>query len=472
MSLIHDIAALAPCETTPRHISATACQTDGKRTSSRLDVATYLSAHGIQFREKRIDGGVAYILERCPFDAAHGANAESAIVQADDGKLTYHCKHESCKDRRWPDARDAIGAPDPMHWVRSGQTTTEQTLVQAITAIQPVRVRQLVQDYPRMRRSVIDGLVRIGETANVISDPKIGKSWLSYGLDLSVASGRKWLETFATKRGRVLHIDNELHPETIAHRIPVVADAMGIPSDEYHDAIDVVCLRGALASYADLGPRLIDHVGAKEYILITIDAHYRMLGDMSENDNAAMAGIFNLIDQYAAQTQAAWILIHHTSKGSQAEKAITDIGAGAGSQSRAADTHMVLRRHEEREHVVLDAEVRSFPPVEPLTIRWTFPIWIPSDADPSRLKGRRTRSEQRQSDSDKQGMLDVIDVLRKWDKDVDGPATPNRITDKSLYGKDKTRNLLAKLLHAGHINRNPMRYKGNETHEYFVCENE
>jgi len=37
---------------------------------------------------------------------------------------------------------------------------------------------------------------------------------------LSVATGRPWLGMFPTVKGDVLIIDNELHGETSAHRIP------------------------------------------------------------------------------------------------------------------------------------------------------------------------------------------------------------------------------------------------------------
>ena len=54
---------------------------------------------------------------------------------------------------------------------------------------------------------------------------------------------------------------------------------------------------------------------------------------VSENDNAAMAGFYNRLDRIAERTKAAIVLIHHSSKGSQSDKRITDVGAGAGSQS-------------------------------------------------------------------------------------------------------------------------------------------
>lgn len=48
---------------------------------------------------------------------------------------------------------------------------------------------------------------------------------------------------------------------------------------------------------------------------------------------------------------------------------LTDVGAGAGSQSRATDAHVVLRPHEEDGVAVLDAAVRSWPPIEPMCMR-------------------------------------------------------------------------------------------------------
>ena len=108
----------------------------------------------------------------------------------------------------------------------------------------PVGVGSLIHDHPQLAPPIIDGLLRAGETGNVIADPKRGKSWLAYGLALSVCTGIKWLGTFPCYPGRVLLIDNELHPATLAHRIPVVAEAMAINTDEYAENLDVLSLRG------------------------------------------------------------------------------------------------------------------------------------------------------------------------------------------------------------------------------------
>ena len=122
-----------------------------------------------------------------------------------------------------------------------------------------------------------------------------------------------------------------------------------------------------------------------------------MPADSDENDNGTMARVYNRLDAYARHLGCSFVLVHHATKGSQAGKAVTDVGAGAGAQSRATDTHLVLRPHEEDGCVVLDAAVRSWPPVEPRCLRWTFPVWNPDDSlDPEalRVEGRRRKKEE------------------------------------------------------------------------------
>ena len=293
-----------------------------------------------------------------------------------------------------------------------------------IPPIQKTTFAQLHANHPRLHEPVIEGLLRQGETCNLISNPKRGKSWTAYGMALSVLDARPWLGHFPTVRGPVLIVDNELHAATLAHRIPVVAVQMQVHPDTYTTDLHIVSLRGNLHSLADVEDWAVKTVQPGQYKLIILDAMYRFCIDgVSENDNSAMAAFYNRLDRIAAHTQAAIVVIHHASKGSQGEKRVTDVGSGAGAQSRAADCHLVLREHEEDGAVVLDAAVRSFPPVEPLGLRWQFPLWIPdSGVDPAMLKGKQTAGEQRQAERDQQGTNKIIDSLLKWTAE-DGQAT-------------------------------------------------
>src|SRR5690606_17944027 len=97
----------------------------------------------------------------------------------------------------------------------------------AAADIRPVRLSVLTERHLRLAEPIIDGILRRGETGNLVNAPKTNKSWMGYGVALSVATGIDWLGRFATRKSRVLLIDNELHEPTLAHRIPMVARAMG-----------------------------------------------------------------------------------------------------------------------------------------------------------------------------------------------------------------------------------------------------
>ena len=255
----------------------------------------------------------------------------------------------------------------------------------------PISLGTLKQRFPEMRPVIIDGYLRMGETMNIIAAPKTGKSWLVTQLAVCVAAGIDWFgHTCAA--GRVLLIDNELHEETSANRIPLVVEAMrklnpGLPNVD--DMIDVWNLRGKWKSIADLAAWL-PRFKVAGYSVIIIDAFYRALPkDTDENDNGSIAGIYNMIDTFAKQIGCSFILIHHTSKGNQSQKSVTDVGSGAGSQSRAADTHLILREHRDEGFLVLEAVVRSFPRQEPIVLQKAFPLMLPDyDRNPEDLAGK------------------------------------------------------------------------------------
>ena len=275
----------------------------------------------------------------------------------------------------------------------------------ASTAAAPMvlfdEIDELVIASPTMRRPVIHGLLREGETMNVISAPKMGKSWLVLDLALSVAMGHDWLG-FPCERGDVLILDNELHKETIANRIPRVATARGLELSDYTGHLCVKSLRGQLMDLFSLGA-YFKSLPVGRFKVIILDAFYRFMPmNMDENDNGTMSSLYNHIDRYAADLGCSFVLIHHSTKGNQSAKSVTDVGAGAGSQSRATDTHLVLRPHEEANTVVLDAAVRSWPPCQPRCLRWEFPVWQPAaDLDPAQLKndnGRKQTSKPEKKD--------------------------------------------------------------------------
>jgi len=257
----------------------------------------------------------------------------------------------------------------------------------------------MMKETKGLREPVVHGMLRNGETMTLIATPKVGKSWLAYSLAWSIVTGKKWLETFPTVPGDVLLIDNELHDETLADRIPQVADALNIPLDDYDTNLEVIKLRGKLKDLKALEPEF-NSITHGRYSCIIIDALYRVLPDgAQENESADLKTAFNLIDAYAERTGAAIVLIHHSTKGNQAEKSVTDVGSGSGVMSRAADTHVVLREHEQEGAVVMEAVARSWPPMKPVCLVKAFPLWKTSTLlDPTALKRTKQRKPKEMKD--------------------------------------------------------------------------
>jgi len=321
----------------------------------------------------------------------------------------------------------------------------------------PVDVETLRERHPKLNEPLVDGLCRKGETMSVIASAKTGKSWLSYSLALSIAAGRRWLDTFECRRGDVLIIDNELHPSLLANRIPFVADALGIKE---RSRIQVTSLRGRLLDLDGIGQRIVSKIEHGRYAAVIVDAWYRALpgGSAGENDNAAMAKAFNMVDGFAARTGATWVLIHHSSKGDQSGKAVTDVGAGAGAQSRAADTHVVLRPHEEPDHLVLDAVVRSFRPINPLVLRWDFPVFKVADGlDPASLQQPK---RARQQTEDASGRAKIMGALSE------GPASAKELVAKAGMGHQRITRLLGQLVTTKDVEFETEVRRGNECHIY------
>lgn len=330
--------------------------------------------------------------------------------------------------------------------------------------VKPVSIRELKRQYPTLRPAVAEGLFRRGEVVNLVSKSKVGKTWLTYDVALSVVTGGEMFGRFRCTPGRVLIIDYELHPENLANRIPQVVRAAGI-DEEFEELVDAVSLRGRLMAIGDLHASLAA-IDRGRYSLVILDALYRALPPgTSENDNAAIAQVYNTLDAYAALTDAAFLVVHHASKGDQSGKDVTDVGSGAGSQSRAADTHIILRPHEEESTVVVEAAVRSWKPVDPFCLRWEFPRWLPSDADPSQLKQAPTRQDERQSLSDRKAFEVIVAALRESE-----PLTAKQLREKTAFSYEKFSRLAALMVGDGRLITQEVKVRGNVTHEYFLAE--
>ena len=287
------------------------------------------------------------------------------------------------------------------------------------------------------RPVVIDGLMRRGDVANIIASTKVGKSWFAVLLAFCVATGRDWLGR-GVAQGNVLLIDNELYDADIQNRLSPVAHAMSVLHDPNHSRFDYVALRGNLLSITDLETLLMQYEPG-DLTLIVMDAKYRFFGDLEENSNEDQTIFHNIIDRVAKHLECVIVLIHHSTKGDQSGKSVTDVGSGGGAQSRAADCHLVLRPHAEDGLAVLDAAVRTFAPVEPQTIRWNFPLWSLEEGVEAILRADKSRGDSRQETKDREAIGVLVKIIRE---EKGEPKTAYDLRKKVGYGQDRVNRLI------------------------------
>lgn len=245
------------------------------------------------------------------------------------------------------------------------------------------KMNTLIEDRSIVQSPVlIEGLLRRGEVMNIVAGSKSRKSWAILEAAISISQGSLWMNRFQCNKASVLLIDNELRLPTLKHRSEAVCNAKGVtPPDNIH----ILPVRGLQYNLIDV-PAYIEDVRPDVVIL---DALYRLFPDkFDENSNTDMTKLYNSIDQIATTTGCAVIIVHHASKGTQSLKSITDVGAGAGAQSRAADTHLVIRPTKADgdstidDTAYLDIVARSFPPTPRTVIRWNYPLWTADASAP------------------------------------------------------------------------------------------
>jgi RecA-family ATPase len=136
-----------------------------------------------------------------------------------------------------------------------------------------------------------------------------------YNFAVTCSAGKSVLGLGGGRKIKTLLVDNELHEHELSSRTGRVMEAILGHKDE--EGFQSICLRGENIDINQLGA-VLQYAGAEQFDLIVLDALYRFLPKgISENDNAAMMGIYNKLDQYAKMFDVGIVVVHHANKGAQ-----------------------------------------------------------------------------------------------------------------------------------------------------------
>jgi hypothetical protein len=166
---------------------------NGHDWNHRLDVPRWLMDNGVSYTTKAETSRTVFILDKCPFDGTHVAK-DAAIFQNADGRLGFHCFHDSCSGYRWQDAKKKIGVPTPLHYdppLKTRQSTRRQSATASTPEVAPDRDVDNATD-PRImnyRLEQIEKGDRVEEIAVGLAQENIHEQLKSIAGDWPISTG-------------------------------------------------------------------------------------------------------------------------------------------------------------------------------------------------------------------------------------------------------------------------------------------
>jgi hypothetical protein len=296
---------------------------------------------------------------------------------------------------------EEIEEPESSTSQQSGFSAEHLKMLRSLGA---VTLTDLKNRNPEPLPLVVEGLLEAGQLATFIGSSKAGKTMAL--LDLAAVmqnGGGQWLGRRVVG-GNVLYIDLELQDRKIVERFSEIYEARGFKADS--SELPVWPLRNEMLNIDQIAKKIRAKVTPGFFNLIILDSLYLAMPDGSESSDETMKRACKAARRIAGHTGAAVILTHHSTKGNQATKDITDVGGGHNTLGRFADAHCILRKHSQDGMYVFEAVLRNFEQEhgKPQTWQFEFPLWkLRPDVEPVLAAGKsnsEVRNKEKSSESE------------------------------------------------------------------------
>lgn len=183
----------------------------------------------------------------------------------------------------------------------------------------------------------VPGLITEGVTL-LCGPPKVGKSWLSLNIGLSIAAGRQALGSIDVESGPVLYMALEDTPRRLQARMRRVLADQAAPAGL---TLDTYCPPLPAGGDQYIAGWLDEHPGAR---LVVIDVLTKVRGaaphgsSAYEADYASVGYVKRVADAYGVPV----VLVHHVRKAG-ADDFLAEV-SGTNGLAGAADAVLVLKR--------------------------------------------------------------------------------------------------------------------------------
>jgi hypothetical protein len=259
--------------------------------------------------------------------------------------------------------------------------------------------------------------------------PKLGKSWMTLGLSMAVATGGVALGTKAVERGEVLHLALEDNRRRLQKRLGLLLAGRGAPEGLH---LELDWPRADDGGVKALDGWLREHPGCRLVVIDTLARFKpRATGRRTQYDEDRDA--VDPLGPVAAEHGVGIVLVHHLRETESDDP--LDMITGSVGLTGGVDGALVLKRRRGRADAFLHVDGRDIETPTELALKFDpdAATWaIAGDAEEYRL------SESRQA---------ILRVLGNADE----PLSPKDIAEMAEAGYGATRELLSQMVKDGQV---------------------
>jgi len=179
----------------------------------------------------------------------------------------------------------------------------------------------------------IEGVLPKDGVLLLTGEPGIGKTWLVLDMSLSLDGGREWLGRFATKKAKVLVVDEENNPSLLKHRFQKL--------DGAQSGILLLVGVGVMLDDDQRYDALEDLLERESPDVVVLDSLIRFHGG-DENLSSEMSKVNARIDRLRRKHHCAFVICHHRKKPGMGHNDPANAFRGSSEIKAFPDTHMDL----------------------------------------------------------------------------------------------------------------------------------
>ncbi len=199
-------------------------------------------------------------------------------------------------------------------------------------------------EVPR-KEPLVYGLIARGDMAMIFGPPGCGKTWLTIGLSLSVASGRNFVG-YGTTKARVLYIDGEMQVDKMQKRMNIMRRSIGASIEEVDKNFAIMSKAYMMITdgpklnslTTDEGKLLVEKA-AEDRDLIVFD-NVSSLWRMDDNNEEEWANTNEWLIKLRSSGKSI-IIVHHPNKSGESQR-------GTSKRSDQMDLILMLRPSEQQ----------------------------------------------------------------------------------------------------------------------------